>query len=111
MIVAKVFADGVAITDSEVAYYTAPSRTRSIIKKAIFLNSDDTPITVSVYIVSTGGSTSYTNRVVHEKLIPGHGAWLCPNLIDQVLEPDGDIVIVASVTNKIGCSISGFEIS
>jgi len=111
MILAKVFVDGVAITDSEVVYYTTPVRTRSIIKKAVFLNSNDTPVTVSIYIVSSGGSTSYTNRVVHEKSIPGNGTWLCPNLIDQILESDGDIIIVASITNKIGCSISGFEIS
>jgi len=111
MILAKVFVDGVALTDSEVVYYTTPLRTRSIIKKAIFLNSDATTVKVSVYVVSSGGSASYTNRVVYQKTISGNGTWLCPPLIDQILEPDGYIVIIASVTNKIGCSISGFEIS
>jgi len=111
MILAKLFVDGVAITDSEATYYTAPSKTRGYIKNAVFVNDNNTPVTITINIVPSEGSASYINRIVKAKTLAGNSSWICGALINQMLEPGCEVVMIASVTNKIGCVISGFEIT
>ena len=111
MILAKTFVSGVAITDSAEIYYTTPLKTRGLIKNAVFVNDNDTSVTISINIVAYGGTALYTNRIVKDKTLPGNGSWICSALVDQVINPYSSIVMIASVTNKVGCSISGFEIT
>jgi len=111
MVLAKLFVNGVAITDSEVTYYTAPLKTRGYIKNAIFVNDNDTPVSITINIVPSEGSATYANRIIEDKILTGKSSWSCSSLVDQVLEPGGEIVMIASITNKIGCLISGFEIT
>lgn len=110
MITPKSMVDGVNLTDLAVTYYTVGSGKRAIIKKATFTNDDAGVVTVTANIVPSGGSAGYANRVVKTKAIAAGDTWICYELENHELEAGGFISMLASVTAKIGCRISGYEV-
>jgi hypothetical protein len=109
-IVNKSMVDGVNLTDSVVTYYTATD-VRAVIQKATFTNDDTGIVTVTINLVPSGGSATYANRITKEHSIIGGDTWSCPDIVNHELEAGGFISMVASVTNKIGCRISGYEVT
>ena len=111
MITPKAMVNGVNLTDVAAVYYTAASGMRAIIKKATFVNDDTDAVTVTVNIVPSGGSAGYENRVVKEKTLAAGETWICYELENHEMEQGGFISMLASVTAKIGCRISGYEVT
>ena len=103
--------NGVNLTDSAVTYYTVGANTRAIIKKATFTNDDATAITVTINLVPSGGSAGYANSVTKTKTLAAGETWSCHDMENHELEAGGFISMVASVTAKIGCRISGYEVT
>lgn len=111
MITPKAFVDGVNLTDAAVTYYTAAVGARAILKKATFVNDHTAVVTVTVNIVPSGGSADYDNRIVKAKAIAPGESWMCYELENHEIEQGGFISMLASVTAKIGCRISGYEVT
>jgi len=100
--------DGVPLTNAAVTYYTSTKRT--VIQKATFTNDDTGVVTVTINLITSGGSAGYANRITKEKPIGAGETWSCPDIVNHELESGGFISMLASVTNKIGCRISGYEV-
>jgi len=111
MITPKAMVDGVNLTDSAVTYYTVDTGARAIIKKATFVNDHTVAVTVTVNIVPSGGAVGYANRVVKDKALAAGETWICYDLENHEIEQGGFISMLASVTAKIGCRISGYEVT
>jgi len=103
--------DGVNLTDAAVTYYTAGTGTRAVIKKATFVNDDTSAVTVTVNLVPSGGSAGYANRLVKTKTLAASETWTCYAIENHSLEAGGFISMLASVTAKVGCRISGYEVT
>ena len=111
MITPKSMVDGTNLTDAAATYYTVPTGTRAIVKKATFCNDDATPVTVTINLVPSGGAAAYGNRITKEKNLAAGETWSCPDIENHVLEASGFISMLASVTAKIGVRISGYEVT
>lgn len=110
MITPKSFVNGVNLTNAAVTYYTVGASTRGIITKATFVNDDAGAVTVTINIVPSAGSAGYANRITKEKSLAAGESWSCSDLASHVMETGGFISMEASVTDKIGCRISGYEV-
>jgi len=107
----KAMVAGVNLTDAAFTYYTAPASTRGIIKKATFVNDHTGNVTVTINIVSSGGSATYANRISKARTLSAGETWSCYDLANHELETGDFISMLASVTAKIGCRISGYEVT
>lgn len=107
---AKSLVDGTNLTDAAAVYYTAPTGTKAVIKKATFCNDHSSVVTVTINLVPSGGSAAYGNQITKTKSLAAGETWNCVDVENHVLEESGFISMVASVTEKIGVRISGFEI-
>ena len=111
MIILKSMVNGVNLTDAAVTYYTVGSGTRAVIKKATFVNDDVSALTVTVNLVPSGASVGYANRLVKTKTLATGETWTCYAVENHSLEAGGFISMLASVTAKVGCRISGYEVT
>jgi len=111
MIIPKSMVDGVNLTGAAVTYYTAGTGTRAVIKKATFVNDDTSAVTVTVNLVPSGGTAGYANRLIKTKTLTAGETWTCYAIENHVLEAAGFISMLASVTAKVGCRISGYEVA
>ena len=106
----KSMVNGVTLTVTAATYYTATS-VRAVIQKATFTNDHTGVVTVTINIVPSGGSAGYANRITKAKSIAAGETWACQDMINHELEKGGFISMLASVTAKIGCRISGYEVT
>jgi hypothetical protein len=110
MLTAKSFVNGTNLTDAAATYYTTPASTKALIKKATFTNDHSSVVTVTINLVPSGGAAAYGNAVTKTKGLAAGETWSCPDVENHVMEAGGFISMVASVTEKIGVRISGYEI-
>jgi len=106
----KAIVNGVNLTNAAATYYTVPAGTRAILKRATFVNDDAIVVTVTINLVPSGGSAGYANRITKERALAAGETWSCPDIQNHELETGGFISMLASVTAKIGCRISGYEV-
>lgn len=93
--------------------YTTPDRTRCIIKKLSFLNTDATAgVSVSVYIVRIGGGGTLDDAeaIWKTKTLGPLEARPCYEIHDQTLEP-GDMLYAVASAGTIAVHGSGIEIT
>lgn len=107
----KAFVDGTNLTAVAATYYTAGSGVRAIIKKATFVNDHTSAVTVTINIVPSGGAADYKNRITKTKSIAAGETWVCYEIEGHIINASGFISMLASVTEKIGCRISGYEVT
>ena len=106
----KSMVNGVTLTDAAATYYTADG-VRAVINKATFVNDNTIPVTVTINIVASGGSATYANRITKTKALLAGETWSCSDMAGHELESGGFISMLASVDEKIGCRISGYEVT
>ena len=111
MIIPKSMVDGVSLTNAAVTYYTVGAGTRAVIKKATFVNDDTSSLTVTINLVPSGGTAGYANRLAKTKTLAAGETWLCYAVENHSLEAGGFISMLASTTAKVGCRISGYEVT
>ena len=111
MITPKSLVNGVSLTDAAATYYTVGANTRGVITKATFTNDDASAVTLTINLIPSAGSAGYANTIVKEKSLAAGETWSCSDIASHVLEASGYISMVASVTDKIGCRISGYEVT
>lgn len=100
----KNIADAV-LTGSLAAVYTVPTGTRAVIRAAVLTNTTGAPVDATVDI---NPRTSGTARVVIDsRTLADEESYLCPELINQVLEAGG---VLRASGNGVTLMVSGAEI-
>ena len=100
-----------AAESSQTSQYTCPAATRAIIDKFTATNTSANSATLSVNIVTTGGTAADGNLITKTKAIAAGEVYTFPELVGHVLEPGGFISTLASAATSITIRASGREIS
>jgi hypothetical protein len=111
MITPKALVEGVNLSASAVAYYTAAAGVRTIVRRATFCNNHTSDVTVTVYLTKSGSVTGYANMIAKTHNIGAGETWACSYLEGHILAPGSFITLLASVANVVGARISGYEVS
>lgn len=90
--------------------YTA-DRCKTIIDKFTATNTSPSNVTISVNLVAKGGSAGAANLIVDSRVIASGETYTFPELVGQVLEPDGFISTIASAAGSLTIRASGREIT
>lgn len=90
--------------------YTAVN-CKTIIDKFTATNTSAGNVTISVNLVTSGGSAGVTNLIVDSRAIAPGETYTFPELVGQVLEPEGFISTIASAATSLTIRASGREIT
>lgn len=96
--------------NAQTAQYTA-SAARAIIDKFTVTNTSAGNVTLSVNLVTTGGSAGAANLVIDARAIAPDETYTCPELVGHVLEAGGFISTIASAATSLTIRCSGREIT
>jgi hypothetical protein len=89
--------------------YTSPVNNKTLIDKFTGRNYSGGAVTLSVYIVPSGGSAATSNLIVLYSLAAGE-TYTFPEMIGQALDPGDFIVTTASAATSICIRSSGRQI-
>ena len=95
---------------SQTTQYTAQNVT-TIIDKFTATNFDVAAATISVNIVTAGTSPGNANVITKSKTLQANETYIFPELVGQVIAPNGYISTIASGSNSINIRASGREVS
>lgn len=101
---------GSQLTGSVATYYTATNKTATI-KNATAVNTTAGAVTITVYIVASGGSATSSNIVISAKSIAAGETYNCPELIGKVVALGGTIQALASSATSITFMVDGLEVT
>jgi acetyl-CoA carboxylase carboxyltransferase component len=96
--------------NAQTTQYTAVNA-KAIIDKFTVTNTSANNVTISINLVTTGGSPGPSNLVVDTRAIAPDETYTCPELVGQVLEPGGFISTLASAATSLTIRASGREIT
>jgi P pilus assembly chaperone PapD len=96
--------------NSQTTQYTA-SNVRAVIDKFTATNTTTNNVTLSVNLVTSGGSASAANLIVDARTIAPDETYTFPELVGQVLEAGGFISTIASAATSLTIRASGREIT
>lgn len=96
--------------NAQTAQYTA-SAARAIIDKFTVTNTSAGNVTLSVNLVTTGGSAGANNLVIDARAIAPDETYTCPELVGHALEAGGFISTLASAATSLTIRCSGREIT
>lgn len=106
----KVIIPAKQIENAQTTQYTA-TNCRAIIDKATATNTSGANVTLSVNLVTSGGSSGVSNLVVNARAIAPNETYTLPELVGQVLDSGGFISTLAGAATSITLRISGREIT
>lgn len=89
------------------AQYTCPSLSKVVVRHAVFTNHTAGAVTLTVYVVESGGSVTDARKVLDAYSIAAHTAYVSPELAGVVLNAGDAIQTVASAATSISQNISG----
>ena len=96
--------------NAQTTQYTA-TNCKTIIDKFTATNTSAGNVTISVNLVTNGGSAGVTNLIVDSRAIAPDETYTFPELVGQVLEPGGFISTIASAATSLTIRASGREIT
>lgn len=96
--------------NAQTTQYTAVN-CRTIIDKFTITNTNTTNVTISVNLVTSGGTAGLVNRIVDTRSVAPDETYTCPELVGQVLEPGAFISTIASAATSLTIRASGREIT
>jgi len=94
------------INNSQTTMYTATGVT-AIIDKFTATNYGAAPATISVNLVTTGGTASNDDLIVKTKTLQASETYTFPELVGHVLNPGGFISTLAGTASAINIRVSG----
>lgn len=109
-VTAKVLVAPKQLENAQAAQYTATS-VRAIIDKATITNTSAANVTVSVNLVTSGGSAGASNLIISSRTIVPAETYLCPELVGQILDSGGFISTIAGAATSLTMRVSGREVS
>jgi hypothetical protein len=96
--------------NSQTTQYTA-TNCKAIIDKFTITNTSSGNVTISVNLVTGGGSPSVANLIMDTRAIAPDETYTCPELVGQAFEPGGFISTIASAATSLTIRASGREIT
>jgi hypothetical protein len=92
------------------AIYTTPVQGQTLIKRAVFTNTDTSPRTITVHRVPNLGSAAIGNRVISSfRLSPGQ-AYVAVELANMILNGGDAIFALADTASQVNVTMSGFTL-
>lgn len=95
---------------TQTTQYTA-TNCKTIIDKFTVTNTSAANVTISVNLVTNGGSAGASNLIMDARAIAPDETYTCPELVGQALEPGGFISTLASTATSLTIRVSGREIT
>jgi hypothetical protein len=96
--------------DIDTVQYTSVNA-KAIIDKFTVTNTSGGNETISVNIVTSGGTSAASNLIVDARAIAPNETYTFPELVGQVLEPGSFISTIASAASSLTIRASGREIT
>jgi hypothetical protein len=96
--------------NAQTTQYTAVN-CKSIIDKFTVTNTTTGNVTISVNVVTSGGSPGASNLIMDARSIAPDECYTCPELVGQALESGGFISTIASASGSLTIRASGREIT
>ena len=98
------------VENTQTTQYTAVN-CKAIIDKFTATNTTAGNVTISVNLVTSGGTAGASNLIVDTRAIAPDETYTFPELVGQALEPSGFISTVASAATSLTIRASGREIT
>ena len=95
---------------SQTTQYTAVN-CKTVIDKFTVTNTSAANATLSVNLVTSGGSPGVSNLIMDDRAIAPGEAYTCPELVGQTLEPGAFISTLAGTASALTIRASGREIT
>ena len=95
---------------SQTTQYTA-TNCKALIDKFTATNTSAGNVTISVNLVTSGGSAATSNLIVDARSIAPDETYTFPELVGQALEQSGFISTIASAATSLTIRASGREIT
>ena len=96
--------------NTQTTQYTA-ALCKAIIDKFTVTNTSGSTATISVHLVSSGGSAGASNLIVDSRSIAVDETYTFPEIVGQTLESGGFISTIASAASALTIRASGREIT
>ena len=96
--------------NAQTTQYTA-TNCKAIIDKFTATNTSAANVTISVNLVTSGGSPGASNLIVDTRAIAPDETYTFPELVGQVLDVGGFISTIASAATSLTIRASGREIT
>jgi len=109
-VLVKVLIPAKQAENAQTTQYTA-TNCKTIIDKATVTNTSAANATLSVNLVTSGGSPGVSNLIMDERAVAPGESYTCPELVGQVLEPGGFISTLAGTASALTIRFSGREIT
>lgn len=109
-VVTKVLIPAKTAENAQTTQYTATNVT-TIIDKFTATNYSGTAATISVNLVTSGGSAGNDNLIVKTKTLQPSETYTFPELVGHVLAPSGFISTIAGTASAINIRVSGREVT
>lgn len=98
------------LTNAAVTYYTSSSLTTRIDKFSV-TNTTGGAVTITIYIVPSGGSASASNTITYQRSVNAGQTWNCPDVVGQVMKSGDFIQALASAGASLTVMASGVQIT
>lgn len=95
------------LSNAVATYFTCPTAQAARIDSISFTNTDAGALTVTTYLVPSGGSAGIGNIVTSAQSIGAGKTFVSPNEVGQVLNPGDTIQMFASSASKVRVMVSG----
>jgi hypothetical protein len=96
--------------NAQTTQYTA-TNCKALIDKFTATNTSAANVTISVNLVTSGGSAATSNLIVDARSIAPDETYTFPELVGQALEPSGFISTIAGAATSLTIRASGREIT
>lgn len=110
-VTAKALIEAKYAATSATTEYTAPVSTRTIIDKFTATNTDASAVTLTVYLVPSGGTAGGSNIIISAKSIATGVTSDLTELQNQILNAGDFISVLASTGSKMVIRASGREVA
>ena len=110
-VTAKVLIAAKAAENAQTTQYTAGTGVRTIIDKFTATNYSAGSETLSIHLVTSGGSAGDTNIVIKTKSLAANETYTFPEVVGHVLDAGGFISTIASAATSITIRASGREVN
>lgn len=109
-VTAKVLIPAKIAEASQTTQYTATNVT-TIIDKFTATNYSAGAVTISVNLVTSGGSAGNDNLITKTKSLQPAEVYTFPEIVGQILAPSGFISTIASAATSVNIRASGREVT
>ena len=109
-VLVKVLIPAKQAENSQTTQYTAINA-RALIDKFTATNTSAANVTISVNLVTTGGTAGASNLIVDTRSIAPDETYTFPELVGQALEAGGFISTIVSAATALTIRASGREIT